>query len=670
MKLFIALFSLVSTLMAQPSPDILWTRELRSESSAPSFAGVVENAAGESFFYGYYVSGPWIGSNLVMKLAANGDSLWSYSLDDGYESAGALLPLDDGGCVVGGTNFLDTQDVNMTLTRLGANGSVVWRTIVAGVSPASLVSLLIAADGYYLLGNLMSADWMYDKVVAARIDSSGELLWWQELDQPGGTEALQGGTLAPDGIVLAGNMTNNTGFAAGAVVHKVLSDGTVAWNHRVRQREQAMIQMSPLPDERLVLLVVDVTNPHAVYRHQLQFVNSAGQLDSVVQVDTPSDNAPITYTHYSMAVSGEELLLFGSRLDENAPFDPQLSLVKIDLSGDTLWTRRYEYDNTFMSNLASLRMSTTADGAYLLAMTARNLEEPQPNVRVMKTGWDGQVGVLTGRVVDHASQLPLAGVEVALTNGFARTVTNASGQYYFSLAPGSYGLQIRSYAYCAQTIEGINVELQQETLRDVQLVGRRAAVDATSLNIIWAGEEAGTEFHVLHLGGPCSLPFRVLESEEWLRLEPESGEVEEGGAATIQVRTVGWLANPPLEYHTTVRVECAALDSVIEIPLDVFVTVSAADPVELPSRSGIAAIYPNPFNAQTTISFEVAAAGPVLLRVIDVLGREVARLEDGVLMPGVYRKEFSGSDLSSGIYVVELAAAQGAREAMKIVLMK
>lgn len=60
--------------------------------------------------------------------------------------------------------------------------------------------------------------------------------------------------------------------------------------------------------------------------------------------------------------------------------------------------------------------------------------------------------------------------------------------------------------------------------------------------------------------------------------------------------------------------------------------------------------YPNPFNPATIISFEIPKAGHVLLKVYDVLGKEVARLLDEQKAPGAYQVPFNGKALPSGIY--------------------
>jgi hypothetical protein len=67
--------------------------------------------------------------------------------------------------------------------------------------------------------------------------------------------------------------------------------------------------------------------------------------------------------------------------------------------------------------------------------------------------------------------------------------------------------------------------------------------------------------------------------------------------------------------------------------------------------------YPNPFNPVTVIKFVVPADGHVILRVYDILGREVATLVDEYKKSGSYQVLFDATGLSSGVYFYRLDAS-------------
>ncbi len=79
--------------------------------------------------------------------------------------------------------------------------------------------------------------------------------------------------------------------------------------------------------------------------------------------------------------------------------------------------------------------------------------------------------------------------------------------------------------------------------------------------------------------------------------------------------------------------------------------------------------YPNPFNPNTVISYQLPVAGLTNLSVYDVRGRKVAELVESVQSAGTHEITFDGSGLPSGIYLYRLTA--GSFTACgKMVLMK
>jgi hypothetical protein len=79
--------------------------------------------------------------------------------------------------------------------------------------------------------------------------------------------------------------------------------------------------------------------------------------------------------------------------------------------------------------------------------------------------------------------------------------------------------------------------------------------------------------------------------------------------------------------------------------------------------------FPNPFNPETNISFELAEATNVSLRVFNLLGQEVASLVNGPQAAGRHTVSFDGSNLTSGMYVYRLEAGEFSAT-RKMVLMK
>ncbi len=91
----------------------------------------------------------------------------------------------------------------------------------------------------------------------------------------------------------------------------------------------------------------------------------------------------------------------------------------------------------------------------------------------------------------------------------------------------------------------------------------------------------------------------------------------------------------------------------------------------VPSQYTLYQNYPNPFNPATTIKFEIPQTARVVLKVYNILGKEVATLLDKEEQTGSYTIEFStsGNQLASGVYFYRLQAGSFIAT-KKLILMK
>ena len=84
--------------------------------------------------------------------------------------------------------------------------------------------------------------------------------------------------------------------------------------------------------------------------------------------------------------------------------------------------------------------------------------------------------------------------------------------------------------------------------------------------------------------------------------------------------------------------------------------VDDSPPLATPLDYELAQNYPNPFNPTTTIDYALRVNGKVRLSVYDLMGKEVALLVDGIQSAGNHEVQFSGANLTSGVYFYKLRA--------------
>ncbi|MDP3149057.1 MAG: T9SS type A sorting domain-containing protein [Ignavibacteria bacterium] len=114
---------------------------------------------------------------------------------------------------------------------------------------------------------------------------------------------------------------------------------------------------------------------------------------------------------------------------------------------------------------------------------------------------------------------------------------------------------------------------------------------------------------------------------------------------------------------------CGCNDTVVSLIVTVIVTTIETDKYSLPSSYALSQNYPNPFNPMTTIKYDLPREGIVLIKIYDMLGREVKTLIHEYKNAGSYNIEFNASNLSSGIYFYRLTAGDFTK-IKKLILIK
>ncbi len=77
---------------------------------------------------------------------------------------------------------------------------------------------------------------------------------------------------------------------------------------------------------------------------------------------------------------------------------------------------------------------------------------------------------------------------------------------------------------------------------------------------------------------------------------------------------------------------------------------------EIPSQIILNQNYPNPFNPSTSISYSIPEASDISITIYNMLGVQVATIDEGLQSAGEHEVTFDATNLSSGIYIYRLNA--------------
>jgi hypothetical protein len=89
----------------------------------------------------------------------------------------------------------------------------------------------------------------------------------------------------------------------------------------------------------------------------------------------------------------------------------------------------------------------------------------------------------------------------------------------------------------------------------------------------------------------------------------------------------------------------------------------------VPTDSRLSQNFPNPFNPSTEISFQVSSAGNIILKICDMLGREIALLVNENKPAGNYQVQWDAARFPSGVYFYRLQT-NGFIQTRKMILKK
>jgi hypothetical protein len=141
---------------------------------------------------------------------------------------------------------------------------------------------------------------------------------------------------------------------------------------------------------------------------------------------------------------------------------------------------------------------------------------------------------------------------------------------------------------------------------------------------------------------------------------------------TLDIPAAGWYGlavfkTGPFEFGKDGEYELTIMQGVTGVD-------DQPDQSDLPSATALAGVHPNPFNPQTTISYDLASPAAVDLGIYNLKGALVRRLVSESMPAGRHQAVWNGQDdsgarVASGVYLARFIAG-GHRDVEKVVMVK
>jgi hypothetical protein len=111
-------------------------------------------------------------------------------------------------------------------------------------------------------------------------------------------------------------------------------------------------------------------------------------------------------------------------------------------------------------------------------------------------------------------------------------------------------------------------------------------------------------------------------------------------------------------YYMNLNQAKAFIENILVNKFNEVTNVKEDNNISFPNKFELMQNYPNPFNPVTSIKYQVSSISQVVLKVYDLLGKEVAVLVNEEKPAGRYEVMFNASSLSSGVYFYQIQAGE------------
>ncbi len=288
----------------------------------------------------------------------------------------------------------------------------------------------------------------------------------------------------------------------------------------------------------------------------------------------------------------------------------------------------------------------------------------------------GIPAVVSGTVRSAENGAPISGVHLRLVESGASGVTDAAGAFTIAGVPGTYTLRADCVCWTDTLMHSVSIARGETTRVALAMAQPEIELGLTSLNLVVHNRTLTVaQLPLTNTGnGPLTVTataFGSYANGTWLSVTPASAEVAPGDSFAFAVRIYpdtsnsgGWDYYGRVELHDN-----ACPDSLLNVGVIVYVLDSPEHGNRVPLQTELHPAYPNPFNAVTTLTFDLAVQGNVEVRLFDITGRAVRTITSGTMVAGRHRMPLDAEDLPSGVYLLALHAG-GERFTQKLLLIK
>jgi hypothetical protein len=585
----------------------------------------------------------------VISIADPGDIIWQrdFGRSGEYDGANSVCASGDGCYVIGGrSEYWMTDNHDFFLLKFSTDGDTLWSRTYGGDEFENARCVEITSDGGYVLAGYTGSFGMggYDFYLV-KTDSDGNLLWDRAYGGQNNDMGYAVRQTADGGFIMVGQTASFGGGAFDFYMVRTDSNGDTIWTATYGGNGNEMAySVEVMPDGGFIVLGSTPRPAPGSEDILLVKIDSNGTLEWVKSYGANNYDSWIAYS-IRPTLDGNFILggyIWTPSLGQDA------LLMKIDVNGDSIWTRTY---GTFdgWEEMRSARQAR--DGTFILAGSYTEPIQWDLQFLLIKADIDGNLLWTENYGGDRDDQ----GSDVVPTPqgdyiivGNSESFPPGDQQCYALKIEGETRLTINmipdnppvvvnpggSFTYTGQLSNNtaVSVPVDAWVMLDVPgygIFGPIKRYDNIALN---ANQTISIDGIIQNV--PYYAPYGDYDYLSYCGAYPNFIE----DSASFGFSVVAPAGRGPNEWILSGWFDTGN---------------------EVPGRTALLNNCPDPFNAVTTISFDLQRPGNVRLEVYNLMGQRVATLVDGRIGAGQHEVRWDASPYSSGIYFYRLTTSDG-----------
>ncbi len=390
----------------------------------------------------------------LIKTNSNGDTLWTKTYGGaGIEEGIDIKQTTDNGFIITGvTTSFGAGNFDVWLIKTDSNGDSLWSNTFGDPNNDYGNSVIQTADnGYAVIGSTESYGSGGSDFWMIKTNSIGDSLWSKTYGGNYHDIAFSGIQTSDDGFALTG-YTQPAGFS-NADVWLIKTDhlGDVEWSQTYGGNLNELANsVQQTYDEGYI--ITGYSNSFGAGAQDVYLIKTDMYGDTIWTKTFGGASNDVGNCVIETAES--DFIVCGFNFSLSPDGDPDLWLIKTDISGDTLWTRTYGGSGSEVGNF----VEEIFDGGLIVSGWTSSYGAGQKDIWLLHTDQDGIVGIQ-----DHPS---LNSSGYLLNQNYPNPFSGATTIEYY--IPASENVSLKIYDLSGRLLATLADEFQQAGSHSVQ----------------------------------------------------------------------------------------------------------------------------------------------------------------------------------------------------------